>query len=107
MTDFDTLFIGGHWTTPSTEETLEVFSPATEARVGSTPVAAPADIDAAQVGDVLGGLTRLVRGFLVPSPQRGRRSNPGPGPAQPPPNEHRFSPGSPHSSRSAPRNSPR
>ena len=47
MTDFDTLFIGGHWTTPSTEETLEVFSPATEARVGSTPVAAPADIDAA------------------------------------------------------------
>ena len=47
MTDFDTLFIGGHWTTPSTEETLEAFSPATEARVGSTPVAAPADIDAA------------------------------------------------------------
>ena len=47
MADFDTLFIGGHWTTPSTEETLEVFSPATEARVGSTPVAAPADIDAA------------------------------------------------------------
>ncbi|WP_338888402.1 aldehyde dehydrogenase [Rhodococcus sovatensis] len=47
MTDFDKLFIGGHWSTPSTEETLEVFSPATEERVGSTPVAAPADIDAA------------------------------------------------------------
>ncbi|AYJ47950.1 aldehyde dehydrogenase [Rhodococcus sp. P1Y] len=47
MTDFATLFIGGHWVTPSTEETLEVFSPATEKRVGSTPVAAPADIDAA------------------------------------------------------------
>lgn len=47
MTDFATLFIGGHWVTPSTEEILEVFSPATEERVGSTPVAAPADIDAA------------------------------------------------------------
>lgn len=47
MTDFDKLFIGGHWTAPSTEETLEVYSPATEVRVGSTPVAAPADIDAA------------------------------------------------------------
>ncbi|MGA9872114.1 MAG: aldehyde dehydrogenase [Rhodococcus sp. (in: high G+C Gram-positive bacteria)] len=47
MTDFDKLFIGGHWTAPSTEETLEVFSPATRARVGATPVAAPADIDAA------------------------------------------------------------
>nr|WP_296770002.1 aldehyde dehydrogenase [Rhodococcus sp. (in: high G+C Gram-positive bacteria)] len=47
MTDFDTLFIGGHWIAPSTEETLEVFSPATEERVGITPVAAPADIDAA------------------------------------------------------------
>lgn len=47
MTDFDTLFIGGHWIAPSTEETLEVFSPATEERVGITPVASPADIDAA------------------------------------------------------------
>ncbi|MEO7077601.1 MAG: aldehyde dehydrogenase, partial [Rhodococcus sp. (in: high G+C Gram-positive bacteria)] len=47
MTDFAKLFIGGHWTAPSTEETLDVFSPATEERVGSTPVAAPADIDAA------------------------------------------------------------
>lgn len=47
MTDFAKLFIGGHWTAPSTEETLDVFSPATEERVGRTPVAAPADIDAA------------------------------------------------------------
>ncbi|WP_072804634.1 aldehyde dehydrogenase [Rhodococcoides yunnanense] len=47
MTDFTKLFLGGHWTAPSTEETAEVFSPATEERVGSTPVAAPADIDAA------------------------------------------------------------
>lgn len=47
MTDFDTLFLGGHWTTPSTTETLDVFSPATEERVGRVPVAAPADIDAA------------------------------------------------------------
>ncbi|MBY6456573.1 aldehyde dehydrogenase [Rhodococcus sp. BP-277] len=47
MTDFAKLFIGGQWTPPSTEEKLEVFSPTTEERVGSTPVAAPADIDAA------------------------------------------------------------
>ncbi len=47
MTDFDKLFLGGHWTAPSTQERLEVFSPATEERVGSTPVSAPAYIDAA------------------------------------------------------------
>ncbi|EME16597.1 aldehyde dehydrogenase [Rhodococcus triatomae] len=47
MTDYDKLYIGGQWTEPSTSERLEVFSPATEERVGSVPVAAPADVDAA------------------------------------------------------------
>ena len=47
MTDYDKLFIGGRWVAPATDQRLEVFSPATEARVGSVPVAAPADIDAA------------------------------------------------------------
>ncbi len=47
MTDYDKLFIGGTWTAPSTDERLEVFSPATEERVGSVPVAGPKDIDAA------------------------------------------------------------
>ncbi|MFH5208873.1 aldehyde dehydrogenase [Antrihabitans spumae] len=47
MTDYDTLFIGGHWVAPATDARLEVISPATEERVGSTPVAGPADIDAA------------------------------------------------------------
>ncbi|MFD1814426.1 aldehyde dehydrogenase [Rhodococcus gannanensis] len=47
MTDYDKLYIGGQWTAPSTSERLEVFSPATEERVGSVPVAAPADVDAA------------------------------------------------------------
>ena len=47
MTDYDKLFIGGRWVAPATDQRLEVFSPATEERVGSVPVAAPADIDAA------------------------------------------------------------
>ncbi|MFC4604121.1 aldehyde dehydrogenase [Rhodococcus kronopolitis] len=47
MTDYDKLYIGGQWVAPATDERLEVFSPATEERVGSVPVAAPADIDAA------------------------------------------------------------
>ncbi|MFZ2529023.1 MAG: aldehyde dehydrogenase [Rhodococcus sp. (in: high G+C Gram-positive bacteria)] len=47
MTDYDKLFIGGRWVEPSTDEKLEVFSPATEERVGSVPVAGPKDIDAA------------------------------------------------------------
>ncbi|UYP18550.1 aldehyde dehydrogenase [Rhodococcus sp. Z13] len=47
MTDYDKLFIGGRWVAPSTDERLEVFSPATEERVGSVPVAGPKDIDAA------------------------------------------------------------
>lgn len=47
MTDYDKLFIGGQWVAPSTDEKLEVFSPATEERVGSVPVAGPKDVDAA------------------------------------------------------------
>ena len=47
MTEFGKLFIGGTWRLPATDETLEVFSPATQERVGSTPVAAAEDIDAA------------------------------------------------------------
>ncbi|MHA4854128.1 aldehyde dehydrogenase [Rhodococcus sp. MSC1_016] len=47
MTDYDKLYIGGKWVAPSTDQVLEVFSPATEERVGSVPVAGPQDIDAA------------------------------------------------------------
>lgn len=47
MTDYDKLFIGGRWVEPSTDERLEVFSPATEERVGSVPVAGEKDVDAA------------------------------------------------------------
>ncbi|MDT2008952.1 aldehyde dehydrogenase [Rhodococcus opacus] len=45
MTDYDKLYIGGKWVAPATDQVLEVFSPATEERVGSCPVASPADID--------------------------------------------------------------
>ncbi|TSD99349.1 aldehyde dehydrogenase [Skermania sp. ID1734] len=47
MTDYDKLFIGGQWTDPSSDERLDVFSPATLERVGSVPVAGRADIDKA------------------------------------------------------------
>ncbi|MDV8007999.1 aldehyde dehydrogenase [Rhodococcus sp. IEGM 1318] len=47
MTDYDKLYIGGAWVAPATDQVLEVFSPATEERVGSCPIAAPVDIDAA------------------------------------------------------------
>ncbi|WP_370181045.1 aldehyde dehydrogenase [Rhodococcus wratislaviensis] len=45
MTDYDKLYIGGKWVAPATDQVLEVFSPATEERVGSCPVASPAEID--------------------------------------------------------------
>ncbi|CAM2900519.1 aldehyde dehydrogenase [Skermania piniformis] len=44
---YDKLFIGGEWTLPDSAERLEVYSPATEELVGSTPIAGPADIDRA------------------------------------------------------------
>lgn len=47
MTDYDKLYIGGQWVAPATNQVLEVFSPATEERVGTVPVASPADIDKA------------------------------------------------------------
>ncbi|BBY55615.1 aldehyde dehydrogenase [Mycobacterium koreense] len=46
-TEYDTLFIGGTWTAPSTDAVIEVHSPATGQYVGKVPLAAPADVDAA------------------------------------------------------------
>ncbi len=46
-TEYDKLFIGGRWTQPSTSDVIEVFSPATGAKVGQVPLAAKADVDAA------------------------------------------------------------
>lgn len=46
-TDYDKLFIGGHWVEPSTSDVVEVFSPATGEKVGQVPLAAQADVDAA------------------------------------------------------------
>ena len=46
-TEWDTLFIGGRWTAPSTDEVIEVHSPATGEYVGRVPAAAAADVDAA------------------------------------------------------------
>ncbi len=41
------LYIGGEWVTPHSSAVLEVFSPATGARVGSVPAADETDVDAA------------------------------------------------------------
>lgn len=46
-TTWDKLFIGGQWAQPSTDEVIEVFSPATGEKVGEVPLAAEADVDAA------------------------------------------------------------
>ena len=46
-TEYDKLFIGGAWVTPSTSEVIEVHSPATGEKVGQVPLAAAADVDAA------------------------------------------------------------
>ena len=46
-TEWDKLFIGGKWTEPSTDEVIEVRSPATGEYVGKVPMAAAADVDAA------------------------------------------------------------
>lgn len=47
MTNYDTLFIGGKWVSPSSGESIEVTSPATLQVVGSVPVADNADVDRA------------------------------------------------------------
>lgn len=46
-TEYDTLFIGGKWSAPSTDQVIEVRSPATGEYVGKVPLAAKADVDAA------------------------------------------------------------
>jgi acyl-CoA reductase-like NAD-dependent aldehyde dehydrogenase len=46
-TEYDKLFIGGTWVSPSTSQVIEVFSPATGKKVGQVPLAAEADVDAA------------------------------------------------------------
>ncbi|MFE2985719.1 aldehyde dehydrogenase [Streptomyces sp. NPDC059262] len=45
--DHHKLFIDGAWTAPQGTERLEVFSPATEERIGSVPLASSADADRA------------------------------------------------------------
>ncbi|OBG28838.1 aldehyde dehydrogenase [Mycobacterium sp. 852002-51057_SCH5723018] len=42
-----TLFIGGTWSTPSTDHTIEVISPHTESPIARVAAAAPSDVDAA------------------------------------------------------------
>jgi betaine-aldehyde dehydrogenase len=46
-TEYDKLFVGGAWVTPSTSDVIEVYSPATGEKVGQVPLAAAADVDAA------------------------------------------------------------
>ncbi len=43
----DKLFIGGKWTTPASDRTIEVISPHSEAPVGRVPEATESDVDAA------------------------------------------------------------
>ncbi|MEV6277246.1 aldehyde dehydrogenase [Nocardia sp. NPDC051832] len=44
---YDSLFIGGKWTAPTSSERLQVISPVTVEPVGSVPVVERADVDAA------------------------------------------------------------
>jgi acyl-CoA reductase-like NAD-dependent aldehyde dehydrogenase len=44
---YDSLFIGGGWTSPSSNATISVLSASTEEVIGQVPEAAPADVDAA------------------------------------------------------------
>jgi acyl-CoA reductase-like NAD-dependent aldehyde dehydrogenase len=43
----DTLFIGGTWSSPSTDATIEVISPHTESPIARVASAGPSDVDAA------------------------------------------------------------
>lgn len=45
--DFTEVYIGGQWVAPHSSDVLEVRSPATGQRVGSTPLADSADVDTA------------------------------------------------------------
>jgi aldehyde dehydrogenase (NAD+) len=69
---YDELYLGGRWRRPSTGQTIEVYSPATEKPVGRVPAAAPADVDvavaaarAALDGGDWSRLTPAQRGALV------------------------------------------
>jgi aldehyde dehydrogenase (NAD+) len=44
-TEYDTLFNGGKWTAPSTDQVIEVRCPATGEYVGKVPLATKADVD--------------------------------------------------------------
>ena len=46
-TEYDKLFIGGTWVAPSSDQTIEVRSPATGEYVGTVPLATKADVDKA------------------------------------------------------------
>jgi acyl-CoA reductase-like NAD-dependent aldehyde dehydrogenase len=46
-TEYDSLFFGGHWEAPAGSERIEVVSPHSAQRIGSTPAAGPADVDRA------------------------------------------------------------
>lgn len=45
--DYPQLYIGGTWTMPAGHDTIDVYSPTTEERIGSVPKGNHADIDAA------------------------------------------------------------
>ncbi|SPM34814.1 Acyl-CoA reductase or other NAD-dependent aldehyde dehydrogenase [Mycobacterium rhizamassiliense] len=45
--DYRQLYIGGHWTDPTTAATIDVHSPTTEQLIGSVPRGGEADVDAA------------------------------------------------------------
>jgi Aldehyde dehydrogenase family len=45
--NFDRLFIGGDWVTPSSKDTIEVISPATEECVAVVPAASKPDVERA------------------------------------------------------------
>lgn len=47
ITEYDSLFIGGRWTAPATDQVIRVHNPATGDYVGSVPLATKADVDAA------------------------------------------------------------
>ena len=47
LRSYDKLFIGGHWTNPSSSRLIEVISPTTEEIIAHVPEGQAADVDAA------------------------------------------------------------
>jgi acyl-CoA reductase-like NAD-dependent aldehyde dehydrogenase len=47
VASYDSLFIGGEWVRPSSDARIQVNSASTEELIGSAPMAAEADVDAA------------------------------------------------------------